>query len=369
MPRTYVICIDGTWNKPGQIDKDLTCNEPLHTEEKIVPTNVVLTWQALTRRQLDEQRYYGSVAPLADQDGEALYLNGVGSTGSFLQKYFDGGTGTGTSERIHDAYHFLAERYRPGDSIFGFGFSRGAFAVRSLAGFIDYAGLAGDARSVSREELLDAYGRYRERDWINKRIGTPVRFLGLWDTVGALAFGKSFNHYHQTSPANLEYVAHALALDEQRSAFAPELWKVPNGAKTQLNETWFSGVHSNVGGGYRDAGLSAIAMFWVLKEANKAGLAIDLKKALDYTVENSAGLIRNSYREFWSEIPLGAVFENLKLGKKARDVALDGRVHASVFDRLKAHDVYTPAAALAAGAWRPLPQSLVQEPWELESPR
>lgn len=358
MTRTYVVCIDGTWNQPGQVDS-------VDKQEAVVPTNVVLTWQALTRRQLDTKRYYGSIAPLAYQEGEALYLNGVGSTGSVLQKYFNGSTGTGTSERIHDAYRFLAERYRPGDLIFGFGFSRGAYALRSLAGFIDYIGMAGDTRFLSRDELLAAYDRYRDRDWQKTRVGTPVRFLGLWDTVGALAFGKTFNDFHHTSPSNLESVAHALALDEQRRAFVPELWRLQQGATTRLREAWFSGVHTNVGGGYTDSGLSTITMFWVLKEAAKAGLCLDLPQILGFTAETNAGRIRNSYREFMSGIPvLGKALETHNLGTRARQVPLGAHIHSSVLERIKADDWYTPVAHLGTGAWRPLPQSVVEEPWD-----
>src|SRR4029453_11763057 len=155
MGSTWVICIDGPWNQPGQTDKD-----PVTAQEQAKPSNVAKTWQALADTPLSTDFYYGAIAPLKTKvaltglKGEVLYLNGIGTTGT-VTHVLEGATGTGTSERIRDAYRFLAERYRQGDRIYGFGFSRGAFAIRSLAGLIDLAGLPKQPRAIKEEELLE----------------------------------------------------------------------------------------------------------------------------------------------------------------------------------------------------------------------
>ena len=111
----------------------------------------------ISRHPLSTDFYYGAIAPLKTKvaltglKGEVLYLNGIGTTGT-VTRFLEGATGTGTSERIRDAYRFLAEHYQDGDRIFGFGFSRGAFAIRSLAGLIDAAGLPARRRALKAEE-------------------------------------------------------------------------------------------------------------------------------------------------------------------------------------------------------------------------
>ena len=138
MAKTWIVCIDGTWNQPGQKDRD-----PVTAAETAAPSNVVRTWEALANTSLTADFYYGSIAPIKPKilftgvEGEVIYLAGIGTSGTVETHVLEGTTGTGTSERIRDAYRFLAERYHQGDRIYGFGFSRGAFAIRSLAGFID----------------------------------------------------------------------------------------------------------------------------------------------------------------------------------------------------------------------------------------
>ena len=161
MAKTWIICIDGTWNQPGQRDKD-----PITAQEEAAPSNVVRTWEALANTPLATEFYYGSIAPIKPKilftgvEGEVIYLAGIGTTGTVDTHILDGATGTGTSERIRDAYRYLAERYCPGDRIYGFGFSRGAFAIRSLAGLIDLAGLPKQPRALKEEELLQIYDAY-----------------------------------------------------------------------------------------------------------------------------------------------------------------------------------------------------------------
>jgi hypothetical protein len=355
MPNTWIVCIDGTWNQPGQTDRD-----PVTKEEVARPSNVAKTWQAVADTPLSSDFYYGAIAPLRTKifgtglRGDAIYLNGIGTTGT-INRIFEGATGTGTSERIRDAYRFLSERYEDGDRIFGFGFSRGAFAIRSLAGFIDSAGLPTRRRALKEEELLEIYELYRDKKSIDRgKYGTrPVKFdfLGLWDTVGALAFGMTLGDFHRINPGNVLHVAHALALDEERERFVPSYWDAPAGANTEVNEAWFSGCHTNIGGGYCDCNLSNIALIWVLKGARDAGLSIDLRGLPDYDWARShKGIRRDSYKEFYNELGLVGIIAtafNLKRGPRA--VRLGQRIHKSVIEMIQESsaapdNTYVPAA-------------------------
>ena len=355
MASTWVICIDGTWNQPGQTDRD-----PLTEKEEARPSNVVKTWQALADTPIATDFYYGAIAPLKTRvaltglEGEVLYLNGIGTTGT-ITRFLEGATGTGTSERIRDAYRFLAERYQDGDRIFGFGFSRGAFAIRSLAGLIDAAGLPTRRRALKEEEMLEIYQNYRDEKPIDQQHygHRPVKFdfLGIWDTVGALAFGRSIGGFHRINPGNVLRVAHALALDEERERFQPSYWDKPVGSDTQLDEVWFSGCHTNIGGGYCDTNLSNIAFIWVLKAAQEAGMLIDLRGLAEFDWERShRGGRRDSYAEFYSELGLvGAIARTVGLKRGPRAIQPGQRIHKSVVEIMQDKTApgmvpYVPAA-------------------------
>jgi uncharacterized protein (DUF2235 family) len=373
MAFTWVVCIDGTWNQPGQSDKD-----PVTEQEQASPSNVAKIWQALADTPLATDFYYGAIAPLKTKvaftglQGEVLYLNGIGTTGT-IKRFFEGATGTGTSERIRDAYRFLAERYQDGDRIFGFGFSRGAFAVRSLAGLIDAAGLPTRRRTLKEEELLEIYEYYKEGEPIDPpRYGhRPINFdfLGIWDTVGSLAFGSSIGAFHRINPGNVLRVAHALALDEERERFEPSYWERPPGANTQIDEVWFSGCHTNVGGGYSDTNLSNIALIWVLKAAQDAGILIDLRGLPEFDWNRShTGTRRDSYAEFYDELGLvGAIARTLKLKRGPRAIQSRQRVHKSVIEIMEdkvapGQAPYVPKARYQGNALRPHVNPGI-EPW------
>ncbi len=342
MSKALVICIDGTWNTPGQTDTDPTTHQ-----EAITKTNVAKTWEALTQQELPDNRPYGRIGDLALQNGEALYLNGVGSTGNKLEEDFDGSTGDGTATRIRDAYRFIAERWEAGDSIFAFGFSRGAFAVRSALGFLNHVGLPAQ-RAIIKEDELDAlYRCYKNKgaapSWTRK--DARVDFLGVWETVGALAFESTFNNYHELNPDNVNSVRQALALDEIRKQFLPEYWQQKN--HCDYRETWFAGAHSNIGGGYVDANLSNIALFWMLQHAQTKGLQLQLEKIDGWQQENPDGEIRNSYQEFWSANFLGKWIEKFNAEQKIRTLQTDQFIHESVF--VAAQTGYTPKATFENG--------------------
>src|SRR5258708_3127463 len=237
--------------------------------EPAAPSNIVRPGEAPQNTPLATDFYYGSIAPIKPKilftgvEGEVIYLAGIGTSGTVETHILEGATGTGTSERIRDAYRCLAERYHQGDRIYGFGFSRGAFAIRSLAGFIDLAGMPQQPRALKEEELLEIYDAYMDGRLVDKArygtIDTMIDFVGVWDTVGALAFGRTLGNFHRINPGNVKRVAHALALDEERQRFEPSFWDAPATAATQVEEVWFSGCHTNIGGGYADANLSNTA--------------------------------------------------------------------------------------------------------------
>jgi uncharacterized protein (DUF2235 family) len=373
MAKTWIVCIDGTWNQPGQKDRD-----PVTDQEATAPSNVVRTWEALANVSLATDFYYGSIAPIKPKilftgvEGEVIYLAGIGTSGTVETHVLEGATGTGTSERIRDAYRFLAERYHPGDRIYGFGFSRGAFAIRSLAGLIDLAGLPKQPRALKEEELLEIYDAYMDGKLVDRsRYGmtaTLVDFLGVWDTVGALAFGRTLGNFHRINPGNVKRVAHALALDEERERFEPSYWDAPATATTRVDEVWFSGCHTNVGGGYVDPNLSNIALFWMLQSARDAGLPLDARGIPGFDLKDPRGIQRDSYSEFYHQMGIvGEIALSLNLKKQPRSVRDNQRIHQSVFDRIQQGETstgesYTPAALCLRKAVGPESNPGVQ-PW------
>jgi uncharacterized protein (DUF2235 family) len=269
--KRLVICCDGTWNRADHEDKD----------GKPCVTNVI---KIATR--------------VAKRDGGTLqivyYDQGVG-TGNTLDRFSGGAFGQGLAENINDAYRFLVANYEPGDEIYLFGFSRGAFTARSIGGMIRKCG-------ILRREFSAEYGKavalyrslasptekgptdFRTRFSLGGAEGTKIRFVGVWDTVGALGIPlrglrwltRKDDQFHDVQLSSaVERAYHALAIDERRGPFEPTLWDyVPKDGQI-VEQVWFCGVHSDIGGGYSETGLSDIALDWMLGKAQQAGLALD----------------------------------------------------------------------------------------------
>jgi uncharacterized protein (DUF2235 family) len=278
--KRIVICADGTWNEPDQID-DVT--------KKRKPTNVLKA----ARLVLGQAK---------DQTSQVVYYHtGVG-THPGVDKYTGGAFGDGMCANVRDLYRFIIYNYFPGDELYFFGFSRGAFTVRTLAGFMNKFGLLhkGDDFYTS-----DVYGLYEKSlgpesdEWqqIFKHVKEPhpcppIRFVGVWDTVGSLgppgAIGQLFNKgkykFHDIElNLNIENAYHALAIDEHRKPFAPSIWTRPAGWKGKLEQAWFVGVHCNVGGGYHPDGVANEALQWLMEKAEGVGLQFDAPNAARYT--------------------------------------------------------------------------------------
>ncbi len=204
-------------------------------------------------------------------------------------------TGIGINRQIRRAYGFLASRYRPGDRIFLLGYSRGAFAVRSLAGAIGQVGL------LTRENATERHVRTIYRHYRNDPTGpaartfarahchrqVPIEMIGVWDTVKALGlhwpiFWRLFEPRHRFHNPhlgdNVRHGFHALAMDETRMAFAPVLWHTEARHAGRVVQMWFRGAHGDVGGqlgGFEAARpLSNIALVWMLGRAEHCGLSL-----------------------------------------------------------------------------------------------
>ena len=203
--------------------------------------------------------------------------------------------GRGINRQIRRVYGFLASRYRPGDRIFLFGYSRGAYAVRSLAGVIDRVGLL-RADCATERNVEIAYRHYRRGTGgaahraFTKRFchaEAPVEMVGVWDTVKALGFRapilwklsepRHAFHNHELG-STIRHGFHALALHERRAAYAPVLWTCPEGWTGHVEQVWFRGTHGDVGGqlsGEISARpLSNIPLVWMLGKAEAYGLAL-----------------------------------------------------------------------------------------------
>lgn len=309
--KRLITCSDGTWNKPGNIDR----GQP-------VETNVIKMYQCICATDTSHGRPVRQVK---------LYDEGVGTGYSWKDKFVGGITGAGIDKNIKDMYTFLVLNYEPDDEIFLFGFSRGAYTARSIAGLIRNCG-------ILRPEYLHlidkAYELYRNRNeytapdsdlmiafrknyaWENI---TPIKFIGVWDTVGSLGIPlpwyklwnrNKYKFHDVTLSSTIQYACHALAIDERRKLFMPTLWQKSDTVKNdprhpqRMEQRWFAGVHSNIGGGYADTGLSDLALGWLAVKAQAAGLCYN-QPEFEQIKGNAWGELRNSYTPlYWLWRPI-----------------------------------------------------------------
>ncbi len=298
MSKRIVICCDGTWNSPDEFDQ---YGAPIATNVTNLAF-VVKDRDASGMRQL------------------MFYERGVG-TGRF--DHITGGAfGLGLSARIQEAYVFLVENFEPGDELFIFGFSRGAYTARSLAGFIRNSGILQPryadrldvAYDLYRDRTSQTHPRARESQLFRRTysIGTPIRFIGVWDTVGSLGIPDTpllptaisdYWKFHDVSlSTTIDRAYHALAIDEHRKPFLPTLWEQqPDAPASQvLQQVWFTGVHSDVGGGYRDTGLSDIALVWLMAMAENTGLALERDNLPGSVQPDACGKLHDSMTRLYA---------------------------------------------------------------------
>lgn len=264
-PRDIVLCLDGTNNEVA---------EPA--------TNVLRFYRALDHKSDRIRAFYDPGV------GTFSVRPSLTSVARDAQRVAGLAFGYGFRQNVAEAYTFLVEHYQKGDRIWITGFSRGAYAARVVAALVKAYGVA----RPGTEHLIPYMLRglempmtpddHREVNQLRKvaggRRGTPVHFLGLWDTVSSVAWNfDPFSCCYVSKNDAVTHVRHAVSLDERRAFFRTNLF-TPTGEQ-DVKEVWFSGVHSDVGGGYPDASLSKIALEWIMVEARDAGLRFDPKAA------------------------------------------------------------------------------------------
>jgi len=325
--KRLIVCCDGTW-------QDL---------ETAYPTNVVRIAQATK-----------TVA--SDGVPQVVYYDpGLGTQAG--NKLLGGALGDGINVNIRETYRFLALNYAPGDEIYLFGFSRGAYTVRSLAGLIR-------ASSIVRREKMraipTAFENYRDREigpdhseaeWFREKNGwedkVEIEALCCWDTVGALGipdlnrflpFDEFFNRkheFHDTKVSRMvKHALHALAIDERRKVFVntPMTRNSLGEPYKGIHQCWFIGDHGGVGGGdVQKVGLSDIALGWMINTLAR------LRCGLELSAEQIPRGVRPDPHQ-----PLGVEHDLLGVitgGYRSREIHLDGgagRLHQSVAERWRA---------------------------------
>jgi len=343
--KNIVICADGTWNRP---EEDL---------KKDYPTNVLKVARA--------------IAPVSDGGAEQVVFYDWG-LGSYHDEFTAGAFGAGINKNIQDCYRFIVQNYAIGDRLYFFGFSRGAFTVRSLAGLLNNCGILkkSNARLIAR-----AFEIYKDPDikpdddfsknWRNRysvkadlsqltgaarRAYTDeghakIHFIGVWDTVGALGvplsllsfFNKEHMFHDNKIGPNIVTARHALAIDERRDDFKPTIWKQRSGVDIQ--QVWFAGCHADIGGGLEpDADgsrLSDYPLQWITREAVGQGLSL-AEHQEDDLVLSKTSLLHESYEGKW-----------LLAGQYKRPVISYFKIHESVKMRYEADASYRPDKLVA----------------------
>jgi uncharacterized protein (DUF2235 family) len=297
--KSIILCADGTWNTP-------------HADAPSKPdTNVRKLYCALpdTPNQL---KYYDS---------------GVGTDGTPLDHLSGGAMGDGLFQKVQDCYQFLANVHDPDDRIYVFGFSRGAYTARSTAGMI--AGFGVPTVNLDNMTVRRIFDAYREPDKQKKSAlkaalnnayllqDVTIKMVGVWDTVGALGIpGIFFNLLNQKKYGFLdtalhpcvERACHAVSIDERRAQFKSTLWTNPDGSfrpnDAQVEQVWFAGVHSDVGGGYQECDLSDITLSWMMQKARENGLVFSPAAEAQYLTPRSQIATGPAHDE-WKIVPWG----------------------------------------------------------------
>jgi uncharacterized protein (DUF2235 family) len=289
-------------------------------------------------------------------DQVTFYDDGVGADATGLNRVLQGAFGQGILQKIQDGYTKIAHVYEPGDEIFLFGFSRGAYTARSLAGMIANCGLPTGA--FSDDCVTQAFAAYR--DLVNRAsilagltacglAAATIQMVGVWDTVGSLGIPAIFGGVDEKTYGFLDTGLHpdiknayqCLALDEKRAQFPATLWTSAPAAGQTVEQIWFSGCHGDVGGGTAQAGgvdagtrLCDITMGWMVSKAQALGVTMDPTIAAQYGTL-PAEFALDAIRETWT--PADGP-------PKLRPVVSDAEVSNSVPVRLKYALNYVPGS-------------------------
>jgi uncharacterized protein (DUF2235 family) len=302
MPKRIIYCSDGTWN-------DAASN-----------TNVYKIFKAMN--------FTAEQCP--------IYDDGVGSDGNPILHFLGGAFGEGLDQKVREGYTRISHLYEHGDSIYLFGFSRGAYTARCLGGMIVACGLPTQNTDDNLTDL--AFQAYREHDATKKQQqlaslkqryaieNVDITMIGVWDTVGSLGIPAIFGGVDMLRYSFLDTklhpcvknAYHAVSIDERRSEFPATLWTGPPAPGQTIEQVYFAGVHCDVGGGYTETGLSDITLGWMMSKAKALGVdfdpavyqqyaTLDAKHALDQKHESWS--VRWGFPN-WRDIPAGACFSN-----------------------------------------------------------
>jgi uncharacterized protein (DUF2235 family) len=300
-----------------------------------------------------------------------------------------GSTGKGLDENIRRAYEWLVENYNVGDEIFIFGFSRGAYTARSLAGLVAKLGILKPGSPIGGGQLFSRYKRSDEETlgklhelqdagklenitleerWLLKYSQVAkIKVVGVWDTVGSLGIPAlsiagvsrpTFGYLQTGLRIQIEHGYHALAIDEHRKDFAPTLWDVrtpkdPNEVRaaprpiSSVEQRWFVGAHANVGGGYESDLLAQAPLRWMMKKASLFGLTF--RNDVDIDGDILKAPINDSYKEFMrgayakiSKPFFRTIGENPDLRDDGTHTNVNETIDQSVFERWRTVPTYRP---------------------------
>lgn len=355
MAKSLVVCCDGTWDKPVE----------RHGAQRTC-TNVYKLWRGLA----DTDRLGGTQ--------RAFYHEGVG-TGGLLDRIFGGAFGAGLAHNVLDCYRFFVLNYEPGDRICLFGFSRGAYTARSLAGMVRNCGIL---HPENFDRIGEAFQFYRDRGDDTSPSSVKARqfreayshesqihFIGVWDTVGSLGvpmpvpFWRSWWAFHDSDlSGTVQNAYHALAIDEQRGPFKPTLWTRNSRPSGQvLEQVWFAGCHRDVGGGEPDCELADITLTWMVGCASACGVGfgadhfvyaaapdvLDRFKGLSVHPDAYGGIHQSRRGLFWK----GIVWRHIRMlptGGRAPGYDLSEQsLSSTAKQRAEAHVDAYPTAQLA----------------------
>jgi uncharacterized protein (DUF2235 family) len=323
MARRIALLFDGTWNN------------------RKTRTNVV--------RMRESIRTHG----LQDPEQPCFYDEGVGTR--WYNRFSGGAFGRGLSENIQEGYAWLSRQHQGDDTIYVFGFSRGAYTARSLVGLIRKCGLL---KAPGPKTVAAAYELYRDKDvhpddpkavtfrTLHARE-VRVTFIGVWDTVGALGipisqipFSRDFYQWHDTELSKIVDCAfQAVATDEHRKDFGVTVWTKIKPGNVKVEQRWFCGAHSDVGGG-EGGTLPNVALRWLQDMAEAAGLAF--KQKAEVGPQDHLGPIEDSFGRFM----LGIYRWFRKRQYRAFGTGANEVVDESVWQRWRADPTYRPPSLL-----------------------
>ena len=359
MAKNIVICCDGTGNEFGNRN-----------------SNVVKLFTTLVLDPKTQVAYYDPGL------GTMGANNALTKLGKWFTKMLGLAFGYGLLDNVGDAYRFLMQNWEPGDQLYLFGFSRGAYTARVLASVLNMFGvLPRDNEQLTPYILRSLKGMDNEGEAIARRFKTVFameckpHFVGVWDTVSSVGWiMEPFTARYTAHNPDIQIGRHAISIDERRCFFRQNLWRpVPPGLN--YKQVWFAGVHSDIGGGYleEESGLAKVTLRWMITEAIAAGLMVNpamvdevlgITPGSKYAPVDACGMMHDSMCGLWPVLEYlprrhwnskTQKIEWILYRKRPRYIGEDSTLHQAVLDRL----------ACAKADYHPpnLPAKYKVEPW------